>query len=192
MTMMRKNAAGMIALTVGAALTLGATVAIAAGGKAGGPKGMLKRDLMVLEFADLDANKDGKITADDLKAQMAARFGAMDANGDGEVSADEMKAHRVAMMAQGDQGQRKSGKRMERMAEKLISKRDTNGNGTLSLDEMTPDQARFEKMIKRFDEDGDKAISQAEFDAARDAFAARGKGGKDDCDKTRRGGKADG
>lgn len=195
MTTKTEKTAVVTALTLGVALTLGATVAMAAGGKGGAAKGMWKHDLMRLEFVDLDVNKDGKITADDLKAQMVTRFGAMDADGDGEVSADEMKAHRAAMMAQGQGGHDlsgKRGKRMERMAQKMISKRDANGNGTLSLEEMTPDQARFEKMVRRFDEDGDMAISQAEFEAAREAFAARGRGGKEDCDKAHRAGKTDG
>lgn len=187
MTLTKKRTATAIALALGAALTIGSTAAMAFGGKEG--RGMQGRHggFMQMEFADLDMDTNGQITAEDLQAHAAAHFSATDTDSDGELSVEEMQAHRAAMMAerQAKAGGQEKGKgpmaekRMGWMMEKMIAKRDTNGNGTLSLDEMIPDQARMDRMIDRFDTDDDNAISQAEFDEAqKEAFMrGHGKGG---------------
>ncbi|WP_371169088.1 EF-hand domain-containing protein [Aliiroseovarius sp. 2305UL8-7] len=184
MTVTKKQTATAIALAVGAALTLTGTVAMAHGGKDGGMGGR-HGGFMKMEFADIDMDASGLITAEDLQAAAEARFAAADANGDGELSAEEMQAHREAMkaerQAEGGEGKgkgRMDGKRLGWMIEKMISKRDANGNGTLSIDELTPEQAKLDRMIDRFDTDDDNAISQAEFDAAqKEAFMKGRKGG---------------
>ncbi|SEW10822.1 EF-hand domain pair [Aliiroseovarius sediminilitoris] len=188
MTVTKKHAATAIALVLGAAVTLGSTSAMAFGGKDGrgvdGPRG----GFMQMEFADLDIDANGQITVDDLQASAQARFSAADADGNGELTAEELQTQRNAKMAErqakaGDQQKRSdpmAEKRMGWMIEEMIAKRDANGNGTLSLDEMSPDQARLDRMIDRFDTDDDNALSQAEFDAAqKQAFMrGHGKGGK--------------
>ncbi|MCI2393049.1 EF-hand domain-containing protein [Aliiroseovarius sediminis] len=194
MTAMKAKTATAIALALGAALTFGATSAVAFGGKdARGMQGM-GRGFMQMEFTDLDIDANGQITAEDLKAHAEARFSAADTDGDGELSIEEMQAQRAAKMAErqakaGNQGKgqrqtqsqgKEKGpmaeKRMRWMMENMIAKRDSNGNGTLSLDEVAPDQARMDRMIDRFDTDDDNALSQAEFDAAQKEAFMRGKG----------------
>ena len=188
MTLTKKHAATAIALVLGAAVTLGSTSAMAFGGKDGrgmdGPRG----GFMQMEFTDLDSDANGQITVEDLQANAQARFSTADADGNGELTVEELLAQRSANMAErqaaaGDQQKRPgpmSEKQMGWMIEKMIAKRDSNGNGTLSLDEMTPEQARLDRMIDRFDTDDDNAISQAEFDEAqKEAFMrGHGKGGK--------------
>lgn len=188
MNLTKKHAATAIALVLGAAVTLGSTSAMAFGGKDGrgmdGPRG----GFMQMEFTDLDSDANGQITVEDLQANAQARFSTADADGNGELTVEELLAQRSANMAErqaaaGDQRKRPgpmSEKQMGWMIEKMIAKRDSNGNGTLSLDEMTPEQARLDRMIDRFDTDDDNAISQAEFDEAqKEAFMrGHGKGGK--------------
>lgn len=43
-------------------------------------------------FAQMDANGDGTITAEEHAAGAAKRFAMMDANGNGEITVDEMKS----------------------------------------------------------------------------------------------------
>ena len=42
--------------------------------------------------AQLDKNKDGKVTADEYRAPMLVRFDALDTNHDGTISAAERQA----------------------------------------------------------------------------------------------------
>ncbi|SMR71448.1 EF hand [Aliiroseovarius halocynthiae] len=193
MKLTKKTAATAIALGLGAALTLGSTAAMAFGGK-DGDRGMMGRKggFMQLEFADVDLDKNGQITAEDLQAAAEARFVAADTDGDGALSLDEMKAQaekrmaeRLAMKGKG-KGDRAE-KRMTSMLERMLAKKDADGNGSLSLEETLPEQAKFERMIDRFDTDDDNAVSQAEFDAAKQEMSQRhgkrgGHGGKD-CDR---------
>jgi hypothetical protein len=41
-------------------------------------------------FAQMDANKDGRLTADEVEGQAQTMFDAMDQNGDGRITQDEM------------------------------------------------------------------------------------------------------
>lgn len=196
MKLNKKTAATAIALGLGAALTLTSTAAMAFGGKDGDRGAMgRKGGFMQMEFVDVDLDKNGQITVEDLQAAAKARFDTADADGDGALTLDEMKAQaekRMAdrMAAKGDdkgegKGDRKgkmSEKRMGWKLEEMLAKKDADGNGSLSFEEASPDQAKLERMIDRFDTDDDNAISEAEFDAAqKEMFMRHGKGhgGKD-------------
>lgn len=67
-------------------------------------------------------------------------------------------------------------KRMGWMVEEMLDRRDADKSGTLSYDEVAPDQVKLDRMIDRFDTDDDNAISAAEFDAAQKEMWTRGKG----------------
>ncbi|MDA5094113.1 hypothetical protein O2N63_08420 [Aliiroseovarius sp. KMU-50] len=181
--MKRATKIAAIALLSGTVVTLTSMGASAHGGK-DGPKGMGGKmggfgQFMQMEFADLDVDKSGLITSEDLQAKAQARFDGADANGDGELGLDEIKAH-VNAIAKERMEQRHASKdgrghganapRMEKkiewIASRMLDKRDADNNGTLSMDELMPDQARFDRMIDRFDVDDDNAISAAEFDEA--------------------------
>lgn len=125
----------------------------------------------VLDFAQADADGDGKLTAEEIQAQgqarMAERFALADADGDGVVTSDEMLA---ALEAQAE-AQRKN--RMERMVQKMFERADSDQDGGLTLEELTPDAPRGgDRMFARLDTDADGAISEAEFEAAREKMAA--------------------
>jgi hypothetical protein len=132
-----------ITTAVAVLLGAGAITAVAHDGSGrGGPK---------IEFAQLDADGDGKITQAEMDAHKAARFAEADTNGDGALDAEEMMAHAAERM---------KGRMGDRMG-KMIERHDTNGDGKLSMDEMASD--RGNRMFERLDEDGDGAISAEEF-----------------------------
>lgn len=137
-----------------AAIALTSSFAMAKGGHHG------HRGGEPMTFEQLDTNGDGMVTLAELQARGEARFNETDTDGNGSLSAEEMKA--------------KSERATDERIAKMIEKRDENGDGELSLDEVKPDGDRAEKMFERLDEDGDGNISQAEFDAMKD----KRKGGK--------------
>ena len=109
-------------------------------------------------FNDIDLNGDGEISRDEFQAIGAARFQAIDTNGNGQLDRTELEAA--------------ASKRAERRAERMLQRLDTNGDGTLSLEEM---QARRDpgRVMSRMDTDGNGSISQAEFDAGREKMRQR-------------------
>lgn len=158
---------GLMALALAGTAVMGVA---ASDDRAGGKPGMGHRGAM-LPFDEIDANGDGKITADEMRAHADQRFAAIDTNGDGVVDAAEIQAHMLARATE----------RMQERSARMIARLDTDGDGALSRDEMRAgakrggdSEARFERMIKRFDTDGDGAISREEMDAARAAWAERG------------------
>lgn len=191
--MKRTTKTALIALI--AASAVGATTLTASA--FGGPRGGMERGgfggpgkFMEMTFADLDADKSGLITVEDLQANAKARFDEADANKDGQLDLDEMKAQAKARMDErlkaaeedGRTGRRGAPdaamieKRLGWMAEEMLERRDADKNGTLSLAEVSPEQARLDRMIDRFDTDDDNAISETEFDAAQKEMWQRGKG----------------
>ncbi|MDV7144229.1 EF-hand domain-containing protein [Tropicimonas sp. TH_r6] len=145
-------------------------------------------------FAELDADGDGKVTTEELKAfaETAAtkRFQDADTDGDGKLSAEEMTA--AAEAAKLD--------RQARRQDAMIARLDTDKDGLVSEEEMKAaigeragkrgnDTERGERMIKRFDVDGDGVLSEEEFakmqELAKDGMREGRFGGKND-----RGGKS--
>lgn len=120
------------------------------------------------EFADLDADNDGKVTPEELQAHAAARFAAADTDGNGTLSVEELIARQEVLRTE----------RMQRGAERMIERMDQNGDGVLSADEMGPRNG--DRLFARLDADDDGAISEEEMTKARERFADRhdGKGGK--------------
>jgi len=115
------------------------------------------------DFATLDANGDGQITAEELQAQGAARFAAADTDGNGSLSLEELTAA--------------AAERRENRAGRMLERLDTNEDGELSQEELAAARGgdRAERMIERADADGNGSISQEEFEEAKD----RGRGGRD-------------
>ncbi len=112
-------------------------------------------------FAKMDANKDGKLDATDRAAQraerQAKRFASLDADGNGSISKAEWDKHgadRAAKRAErgekrAEAGEAGEGKRHHGMR---------GGHGKRS--------GHHGMMMGKADTDGDKAISQAEFQTA--------------------------
>ncbi|MBT6312517.1 MAG: hypothetical protein HOJ21_04865 [Alphaproteobacteria bacterium] len=93
-------------------------------------------------FAEIDTNKDGKITRDEGQAHSDARFAKTDTNADGAVTAAEMKAAMMDHMS----------KRLDRRIAKHMERADTNKDGVISNAEArAAGDARFERMDKNKD-----------------------------------------
>ncbi len=103
-----------------------------------------------------DANGDGVITRDEAPEQMRNRFDRIDANGDGMLETDELE--NVPTPWRGRGGPRAPG---SGPAERL-RQFDADADGRITRDEL-PD--RMERVLARFDTNGDGVIDAAELEA---------------------------
>jgi hypothetical protein len=118
------------------------------------------------DYADLDANKDGKVDATEINSRLVksaeadlevikkerdATFAKFDADGNGSISKAEFEAHaKLPTIRQPD-------------AKPFLDKFDADKDGTISKDEFrTPTISNFE----RLDKNKDGTLSVAEQDAA--------------------------
>lgn len=148
-----------------AALMLGtAVVADSHGDMRMGDHGMMMGG-MDLDFAALDADKDGKVSKDEIAALRAARVTAADANADGKLSVDEIAAMHMAAMQ----------KASATMAARMVERLDTDGDQMLTAAEMM-DRPMPAMMFDRLDTNSDGFIDQAEADAAEARMMERGHG----------------
>lgn len=143
----------LVALALSAAIVAGLpTLAVADRGPMdGGGRAQMLFD----RFDEIDADKDGKVSAAELEAHRAARFAAADANGDGALDAAELSAMQMARMQD----------RMADRAARMIERLDGDADGRLSAEEMAAMEAP-ERAFGRADADGDGALTKAEVEAA--------------------------
>lgn len=107
-----------------------------------------------IDFAALDADKDGKITPAELDAHRAGIAGAIDANKDGKLSAEEIAANAVKTAIA----------RADAMAVQMVERMDTDGDKLLSAAELvTP--AALPMPFARLDTNGDGVVTKDEADA---------------------------
>ena len=114
-----------------------------------------------LKFEELDANQDGELTKDEMKAHRKTQFMKMDTDNDGQVSEAELRA---GMSERAE-------KKMERRIGYMMDRHDTNNDGKLSADEFEPRKGG--RMFDRIDSDGNGTISRVEFDAMKAKMAER-------------------
>ncbi|MFT3811546.1 MAG: EF-hand domain-containing protein [Micropepsaceae bacterium] len=138
----------MKTLTIAALAALIAVPAVAVARDGGGHHG--KRGEM---FERLDADKDGKVTAEEARAGGSRLIDRADRNGDGVITPDE--------------------------APRLFERIDADGDGRITAEEFAAISAA---RVMRADADGDGVVTKAEADAAREKMKAlKGKrGGRDD------------
>lgn len=133
---------------VGAAGLLGGVAMLLAVGPAMAEKGKtMERHKAHLE--ELDTNKDGKISRDEVKAAHDARFNSVDTDGNGSVSLEEFQAAE----------ERRKQMRLQRKFERA----DKNGDGVLTSDEL---DSRRDGHFDKIDKNGDGEISAKERKAA--------------------------
>lgn len=113
-------------------------------------------------FETLDTNADGSITMQELQAHRASRFASADTDGDGLLSPQELNA--------------RAQERMQDRTGRMIERRDANGDGFLSAEELSPPEGRDGRMFNRMDADEDGAISKEEFETAAEKRRGRHRG----------------
>ena len=117
------------------------------------------RDRAVPSFSDMDLNSDGNLTMNELQTMKSNRFEATDTNSDDVLTRDELI----------EQGQA----RVEQHVDKLLERRDANGDGALSRDEMRGGHDRGSRLFEHADADSNGLISEEEFDAAIEKLKSR-------------------
>lgn len=150
---MKKTSIIAVTLTTVAALTTTSVLARDGGGrdKQGRQGQMLKK---------ADANKDGKLSVDEVVAQASARFDKSDADGDGVISLQEMT----------DSIQRQ---RDERRAKRMLERMDFNGDGKVTKDEI---ENRAKKRFAMMDRNDDGFVEKTELRKGRKGMGRSGKG----------------
>ena len=123
---------------------------------------------MMIDFARMDADKDGKVTLAEVTAFRANMVADADTDKDGLLSVDELAAH-DAKMVQANAADRAAAR---------VAAQDLNADGKLSVEEMLAPPMPA-NLFGHLDTDGDGAISQAEFDAAKALMQQGGRGGDD-------------
>jgi hypothetical protein len=157
-------------LTLGAAL-FAVPVLAAPGGAAKGDadgNGVLTRAeaqaAATAQFAKMDANKDGKLDAADRSAQraemQAKMFAGLDADGNGSISKAEWDKHSADRAAK----RAERGEKRAAAGEPGEGKRDGMRGGHHG--KRGGHHGMGGRMMGKADTDGDKAISQAEFQTA--------------------------
>ena len=131
-------------------------------------------------IAALDANKDGEISAEELKNAEAA-LKTLDKNNDGKLSQDEYRPPMQRGPREGGEGGGQFTVNPEQMATRLMQF-DKNADGKLTKDELPE---RMAGMLERGDTDKDGALSKDEIIALSKQNAAGGP--PRDGDQPRRG-----
>lgn len=118
------------------------------------------------DFAAMDTDGDGSISAAERLAFGAARIAGLDSNGDGAITQAEHQAHAVAQASE----------RAARQAAVIFAAMDADGNGVLTAAEVLMG-AGMTRMLARLDTDSDGVISAAEQSAmGQMGHEARGEG----------------
>ena len=110
-------------------------------------------------FTFLDADKDGKVSRDELRPKAVKRVLRLDANGDGEVSTAEIDTWFAKIV--------------ERRKARLMEHLDADKNGVLTSAEIG---TFSDALVDRADEDRDGSVTLAE---VRSSLAKRAKAPKD-------------
>ena len=107
------------------------------------------------EFMTMDANKDGKISADEHATASKKMFDTMDANRDGKVTAAEMDAAHKRVTG-------KKAKKSDLSAADKIKVIDKDGDKILTAEEHA---AGSRSMFEKMDTDKDGFLTKSEFAA---------------------------
>ncbi len=109
-------------------------------------------------FSLLDANHDGVVTRDELRAAPMTRFAKLDANGDGKVTAAEIDAAIKKRLVRRVPGTRY----------RMLARMDANGDGVVTSDEIMQKRMR---LFARADRNGDGKVTKEEAAMLRRKYA---------------------
>ncbi len=125
-------------------------------------------------FADLDVNKDGELTADEVPEDRQRLFERLvrkaDGNGDSKLTSDEFAAGLQGPPDKLDEETTEKPESSTRPSREgrpapgqFFERLDANGDGKVSIEEV-PEERRegFKRLIERGDKDGDEGLSKEE------------------------------
>lgn len=140
-------------------------------------------------FGEIDADGDGAVTTEELRAYRAARIAGLDADADGFLTADEIVAHELA----------EAEARIRERVARRMEMQDLDGDGRLGAAELSgsgrgmSDGEMAGRMFRRADADGDGRVTPAEIQQMMSAMhERRGERGERGMDHDRRGGERGG
>ena len=166
--MMLKRAIHILALTTAAALP---AAALQASGPDGGE--------MQNRFFQADTNGDGVVSHDEMLTRAQDRFAEWDTDGNGFLALEELPREMPGMgkrrMRHHESGEGDGEAKRKPTRMRFMARLDNDGDELLSLDEFT---APMIKRFKRVDADGDGAVTQAEFDEAKETMRRRFRRGR--------------
>lgn len=108
------------------------------------------------DFAAMDTNADGTISAEERRAYAAQRMASLDADGDGKISRAEYQAHAGTEAA----------KRASQAAGSMFDTLDADGDDVLTAAEAL-EGGGLTRMLSRVDQNGDGIITPDERQAMR-------------------------
>ncbi len=150
----------LAALATVVAAAFGSAAIAGPGTGSGGPAQQLLE-----AFDRIDTDGNGQLSKAEIEAARQARFKAADTDGDGALSQAEL----TALLE----------KEAAARAARMMARRDANGDGKLSPEEMGPaagvTQGMRAKMFARIDTDGNGELSKAEIEAAVKAMGRDGR-----------------
>ncbi len=139
-------------------------------------RGMMGQRGPALDLSAADADKDGRISPDELTSYRAARVAGIDADADGKLSADEIAAMHLKEMTSAAKA----------MADNMVAQMDTDGDKLLSAAEML-DRPLSADIFERLDANADGFIDATELSDAKGGLrggegrnGGRGRHSKDD------------
>ena len=104
-------------------------------------------DDMVARLMSFDANKDGKLTKDEVPERMQGIFERADANKDGVLTKEELTAATASQQPRRMEGRGPGGPPMDLLFRAI----DKNGDGTLSKEEIAGAPAALQALDKNGD-----------------------------------------
>ena len=166
------------------------------GGQSGfGSRGRPSGGDFVERLMSADKNSDGKVTKDELPERAQRMLERVDTNGDGAI--DRQEAEAAAKQFQQGSGRRPEGGdrpdsggpgRGGDFVQRLMDN-DKNGDGKVSKDELPE---FLQRMMERFDTNGDGAVDRQEAEAAAKQFQQGGGRRPQGGDRPSAGGTSDG
>ena len=145
--------AGFGIVAVAGLMSGGAVIVDTMGHDIGSDRKRKMSDHPMMDIAAMDANKDGKVSKEEIAIYRTAQAAAVDVNGDGNLSVEELAARQLKAMTEA----------ATTMAQRMVGRLDTDGDKLLSAAELASPPSETD-MFDRLDTNKDSFVVQSELD----------------------------